>query len=214
MLDDTIIYLIGFAAQLMFASRIVVQWLSSERAGQVTTPLSFWFLSLGGAILMVVYGVLRHDLVITVGQAVLFCIYCRNVTLSGYWSATPFLFQIFLSLPLVLLLWPPVVSDLVRTTFSPSYGIARWLLWLGGCGQLAMFTRFVLQWRHSERMHRSMLPCVFWWTSLAGAILLLAYAIFRQDIVLITGQVFGIAVYLRNLAMIKGPPRLAVPTCS
>jgi lipid-A-disaccharide synthase-like uncharacterized protein len=213
-MDNTFIYLIGFGAQLMFASRIVVQWLSSERAGQVTTPLSFWFLSLGGASLMVVYGVLRHDIVITAGQTVLFCIYCRNVTLSGYWSATPFLIQILLSLPLALLLWPPVASSLVRTTFSPSEGIAGWLLWLGGCGQLAMFTRFLLQWLHSERLQRSNLPRIFWWTSLAGAVLLLAYAIFRQDIVLITGQVFGIGVYLRNLAMIKRRPSLVVPTSS
>jgi lipid-A-disaccharide synthase-like uncharacterized protein len=213
-LDDTIMYLIGFAAQLMFAARIVVQWLASERVGQVTTPLAFWFLSLGGANLMVVYGMLRHDIVITAGQTLLFCIYCRNVTLSGYWSATPFLFQILLSLPLVLLLWPPVASSLVRTTLSPSEGIAGWVLWLGGCGQLAMFARFLIQWRHAERLRRSILPCVFWWTSLVGAVLLLAYAIFRQDIVLITGQVFGIGVYLRNLAMIKGRPRWATTTGS
>jgi lipid-A-disaccharide synthase-like uncharacterized protein len=213
-MDNTFIYLIGFGAQLMFASRIVVQWLSSERAGQVTTPLSFWFLSLGGASLMVVYGVLRHDIVITAGQTMLFCIYCRNLTLSGYWSATPFLFQILLSLPLALLLWPPVASSLVHTTFSPSDGIAGWLLWLGGCGQLAMFTRFLLQWLHSERLQRSNLPCVFWWTSLTGAILLLAYAIFRQDIVLITGQVFGIGVYLRNLVLIKHHPRVVATTGS
>jgi lipid-A-disaccharide synthase-like uncharacterized protein len=213
-MDNAFMYLIGFGAQLMFASRIVVQWLSSEKAGQVTTPLSFWFLSLAGASLMVVYGVLRHDIVITVGQTVLFCIYCRNLTLSGYWSATPLLFQILLSLPLVLLLWPPVASNLVRTTFSPSEGITGLLLWIGGCGQLAMFTRFLLQWLHSERLQRSNLPHVFWWTSLAGAVLLLVYACFRRDIVLITGQVFGIGVYLRNLAMIKHHPGLAVPTSS
>jgi lipid-A-disaccharide synthase-like uncharacterized protein len=211
---DTIMYLIGFSAQLLFASRIMVQWLSSERVGQVITPLSFWFLSLGGASLMVVYGVLRHDIIITAGQTVLFCIYCRNVTLSGYWSATPFLVQILLSLPLVLLLWPPVVSNLVRTALSPSEGISDWLLWLGGCGQLAMFSRFILQWRFSERRQCSTLPCIFWWTSLAGAVLLLVYAIFRQDIVLITGQIFGLGVYLRNLTMIKRRPGVAVPTSS
>lgn len=200
-MDNALTYVIGFGAQLMFASRIIVQWIFSEKAGQVKTPLAFWFLSLGGASLMVVYGVLRHDIIITAGQTVLFCIYCRNVTLSGYWTSTPFLMQILLSLPLVLLLWPPVVSSLVKTTFSPSEGTATWLLWLGGCGQLAMFTRFLLQWRHSERARQSILPCVFWWTSLVGAVLLLIYAIFRQDMVLITGQVFGIGVYLRNLIM-------------
>lgn len=212
-MDNALTYLIGFGAQLMFSCRIIVQWISSEKAGQVKTPLAFWFLSLGGASLMVVYGVLRRDIVITAGQTALFCIYCRNVTLSGYWTRTPFLMQILLSLPLVLLLWPPVVSSLVKTTFSPSEGIAGWLLWLGSGGQLAMFTRFLLQWRHSERVQQSFLPCVFWWTSLVGALLLLAYAIFRQDIVLITGQLFGIAVYLRNLIMMgRQRTRAAVKT--
>lgn len=209
-MNNTFIYVIGFGAQLMFSGRIIVQWISSEKAGQVKTPLAFWFLSLGGASLMVVYGVLRHDIIITAGQTVLFCIYCRNVTLSGYWNATPFLMQILLSLPLVFLLWPPVVSSLVKTTFSPSEGIAGWLLWLGGCAQLAMFTRFLLQWHQSERVRQSILPRVFWWTSLVGAVLLLIYAIFRQDVVLITGQVFGITVYLRNLIMMSRPRTMAV----
>jgi lipid-A-disaccharide synthase-like uncharacterized protein len=73
-----------------------------------------------------------------------------------------------------------------------------------------MFTRFLLQWLHSERIQRSILPCVFWWTGLAGAGLLLIYAIFREDIVLITGQLFGIGVYLRNLMMFKRRPRVAM----
>jgi lipid-A-disaccharide synthase-like uncharacterized protein len=213
-MDNALTYIIGFGAQLLFSCRIIVQWVSSEKAGQVKTPLTFWFLSLGGASLMVVYGVLRHDIVITAGQTVLFCIYCRNVTLSGYWTKTPFLMQILLSLPLVFLLGPPVVSSLVTTTFSPSGGITGWLLWLGGCGQLAMFTRFLLQWQHSERVHQSILPRVFWWTSLAGAVLLLIYAIFRQDIVLITGQLFGIAVYLRNLIMMGRQRSMAVADAS
>jgi lipid-A-disaccharide synthase-like uncharacterized protein len=198
-MDNALTYIIGFGAQMLFSCRIIVQWISSEKAGQVKTPLAFWFLSLGGASLMVVYGVLRQDIIITVGQTVLFYIYCRNVTLSGYWTATPWLMKVLFSLPLVFLLWPPVVSNLVRTTFSPSEGIAGWLLWLGGCGQLAMFTRFLLQWRHAERVRLSILPRMFWWTSLIGAVLLMIYAIFRRDVVLTTGQVFGISVYLRNL---------------
>jgi lipid-A-disaccharide synthase-like uncharacterized protein len=211
-MDNTVMYLIGFGAQLMFSLRIIVQWLSSERAGQVTTPLAFWFLSLGGAILMVVYGVLRHDIVITAGQTVLFCIYCRNLTLAGYWTTTPFVVRVLPVIPLGLFFWPSVFSNLVHANFSPDAVIPGWLLWLGTCAQLAMFSRFILQWLRSEQMQRSILPSVFWWTSTLGAVLLLIYAIFRRDIVLITGQVFGIVVYLRNLVMIMRRPKLAVPT--
>jgi lipid-A-disaccharide synthase-like uncharacterized protein len=63
-------------------------------------------------------------------------------------------------------------------------------------------------------VHQSILPRVFWWTSLAGAVLLLIYAIFRQDIVLITGQLFGIAVYLRNLIMMGRQRSMAVADAS
>ena len=205
-------YVIGFGAQMLFSLRIIVQWLSSEKAGRVTTPLAFWFLSLGGAFLMVVYGELRHDIVITAGQTVLFCIYCRNLTLSGYWTATPFVVRLLPIIPLGLFFWPTVISNLVHANFSPDAAIPRWLLELGTCGQLAMFSRFILQWLRSERMQRSILPGVFWWTSTLGAVLLLVYAIFRRDIVLIIGQVFGITVYLRNLVMIMRRPKLAVPT--
>ena len=193
-------YGIGFTAQLLFSARIIVQWVASERAGQVKTPLSFWFLSLGGACFMVIYGVLRQDIVIVGGQTVLFCIYCRNVTLKGFWSTTPLLMQVILSVPLLFLLWPPIASRLVEKAFSPSEGIPAWLLWTGSCGQLAMFSRFFVQWIHSERLKQSVLPQAFWWASLCGAILLLIYAIFRYDPVLTTGQVFGIVVYLRNLS--------------
>jgi lipid-A-disaccharide synthase-like uncharacterized protein len=213
-MDNPLMYVIGFGAQLMFSLRIIVQWISSERAGQVTTPLSFWFLSLGGAILMVVYGLMRHDIIITAGQMVLFCIYCRNLTLAGYWTNTPFVIQLLPLIPLGLLFWPSAFSNLVHANFTPGEGIPGWLLWLGAGAQLAMFSRFILQWLRSEQLRRSILPSVFWWTSTLGAVLLLVYAIFRRDIVLMTGQVFGIVVYLRNLVLIMRQPKLAVPTVS
>jgi lipid-A-disaccharide synthase-like uncharacterized protein len=77
-------------------------------------------------------------------------------------------------------------------------------MWLavGFIGQLAFTGRFVLQWLYSEYKKRSVIPVGFWYLSIIGSALLLAYAIYRQDPVFIVGQSFGFIVYLRNLQLI------------
>ena len=77
-------------------------------------------------------------------------------------------------------------------------------LWLavGFAGQLLFTSRFLVQWIASERRRQSVIPTAFWWLSLGGAALLLAYAIWREDPVFILGQAFGFVVYTRNLILI------------
>ena len=82
--------------------------------------------------------------------------------------------------------------------------MGRETLWLavGFVGQLAFTGRFVLQWLYSEYKKRSVIPTNFWYLSIVGSTLLLAYAIYRQDPVFIAGQAFGSLVYFRNLQLI------------
>lgn len=82
--------------------------------------------------------------------------------------------------------------------------LSRETLWLavGFIGQIAFTGRFVLQWLYSEYQKRSVIPVAFWYLSIIGSALLLAYAIYRQDPVFIAGQAFGSIVYLRNLQLI------------
>jgi lipid-A-disaccharide synthase-like uncharacterized protein len=78
-------------------------------------------------------------------------------------------------------------------------------VWLcvGFLGQ-AMFTmRFLVQWISSERQRQSVIPVHFWYFSLAGGVILLAYAIHRRDPVFILGQATGIFIYLRNLHFVR-----------
>jgi lipid-A-disaccharide synthase-like uncharacterized protein len=77
-------------------------------------------------------------------------------------------------------------------------------LWLalGMGGQLLFSLRFLLQWISSERNKQSVIPVSFWYCSIGGSLLLLAYAIYRRDPVFILGQSFGLVVYLRNLQLI------------
>lgn len=72
---------LGFTAQALFASRFIVQWISSERRKRSHIPIQFWYLSLTGGILMVTYGLLRRDPVIILGQAPALVVYARNLVL-------------------------------------------------------------------------------------------------------------------------------------
>jgi len=78
-------------------------------------------------------------------------------------------------------------------------------LWIviGFLGQALFSARFFVQWLASERVKRSVIPTAFWYFSLAGGVILLAYAIHRQDPVFIAGQGLGLVVYLRNLYLIR-----------
>ncbi|HIC41290.1 MAG TPA: lipid A biosynthesis protein, partial [Piscirickettsiaceae bacterium] len=62
---------------------------------------------------------------------------------------------------------------------------------------------FVIQWIHSEKHKKSVIPTAFWYFSLAGGLTLLIYAILRQDPVFIIGQGMGLFVYIRNLMFIR-----------
>ena len=85
------------------------------------------------------------------------------------------------------------------------------ILWvtIGLLGQALFTGRMLVQWVASERRRRSTIPVAFWWMSLLGASMLLAYFIWRKDIVGILGQGLGWMIYVRNLSMIyqRGPAK-------
>jgi lipid-A-disaccharide synthase-like uncharacterized protein len=82
----------------------------------------------------------------------------------------------------------------------------RFWLALGFVAQGAFFMRFVVQWIASERKKRSVVPVAFWYFSLVGGALLLAYSIYRKDPVFILGQGLGLVIYTRNLVLISRRP--------
>ncbi|HEY0912510.1 MAG TPA: lipid-A-disaccharide synthase N-terminal domain-containing protein [Bradyrhizobium sp.] len=71
----------GLVAQLLFTARFLVQWISSERAGQSVVPMAFWFFSMGGGLMTLVYGVAKREPVIILGQGLATIIYVRNIML-------------------------------------------------------------------------------------------------------------------------------------
>ena len=77
-MSDWIIYSIGFLAQILFSSRLVIQWITSEKHKRVVTPSLFWVLSLIASFLLFIYGYLRLDFAIMLGQALTYFIYIRE----------------------------------------------------------------------------------------------------------------------------------------
>ena len=87
-------------------------------------------------------------------------------------------------------------------------------IWLsiGLLGQALFSARFLVQWIASERRRRSVVPLAFWYFSVGGGLILLAYAIYRRDPVFILGQSAGLFVYMRNLWLIyRATPSIAEP---
>lgn len=82
---------------------------------------------------------------------------------------------------------------------------------LGLLGQGLFFSRFLVQWLASEKTGKSVVPVSFWYLSIGGGGLLLFYAIWRKDPVIILGQAVGLFVYVRNLMLIHRHKNPASP---
>jgi lipid-A-disaccharide synthase-like uncharacterized protein len=74
---------------------------------------------------------------------------------------------------------------------------------VGFVGQMMFFGRFLVQWIAAERRGESIVPVSFWYLSIGGGLVLLAYAVHRGDPVFMAGQAFGSIVYVRNLMLIR-----------
>ena len=72
---------IGFVAQLIFSLRFIVQWIASEMAKKSVMPVSFWFISMVGGLMLLAYAIHRQDPVFILGQASGVVVYCRNLVL-------------------------------------------------------------------------------------------------------------------------------------
>jgi lipid-A-disaccharide synthase-like uncharacterized protein len=70
---------LGFAAQGLFTARFLVQWLASEKAGRSVVPMAFWWFSISGGMLLLVYALYRKDPVFILGQGLGVFIYLRNL---------------------------------------------------------------------------------------------------------------------------------------
>jgi lipid-A-disaccharide synthase-like uncharacterized protein len=203
-MSDWLIYSIGFLAQILFSSRLLIQWIQSEKVKKVVTPLLFWQLSLLASFLLFIYGWFRSDFAIMLGQVLTYFIYIRNLQIQGFWKKLHKLFRIFLFVfPVILVIYSYNNGQFDMQRFFKNEDIPLWLIILGSIAQIIFTLRFVYQWIYSEKKKESSLPLGFWILSITGSLLIIIYAILRKDPVLFTGHIFGSFVYIRNILLIK-----------
>lgn len=203
-MKDIHIYVIGFLAQALFSARLIVQWLKSEKAGQALSPVLFWQLSILASWLLFIYGVLRDDFAIIMGQVIAYFIYIRNLQIQNNWKNLPLISR------LIAIVTPIIAFIIMAKNWEFHYqqmfkndNIPILLLLWGVAGQITFTFRFIYQWIYSERKGESCLPMGFWIISIIGSAMIISYAIYRLDPVLFLGQGFGVLVYCRNIMIIR-----------
>ena len=194
------IFAIGFLAQAFFSARILLQWILSERAKKVVSPTIYWVLSMLGSYLLCLYGWLRDDFAIILGQLISYYIYIWNLHEKGAWQKVHIAFRTVLFLtPLVAVGFALREPGAFVETFFRNDDVPLWQVVFGSAGQVVFTLRFVYQWQYSYRRHESILPLGFWIISLVGSAMIVSYGLFRHDPVLILGQSTGFLAYTRNI---------------
>ena len=203
-MSNWIIYSIGFIAQLLFSGRLTLQWILSEKNKKILTPTLYWWLSLLASFLLFVYGYLREDFAIMLGQVLTYFIYIRNLQLKGNWRKIPKTGRLVLwAFPILIVIYSFNNNTYDIDKLLKNEAIPYWLLILGILAHVIFTLRFIYQWIYSEKNKESTLPIGFWFLSLTGSILILIYAIFRKDPVLIIGHSMGSIIYFRNITISK-----------
>ena len=203
-MSTTLIYATGFSAQLLFCARMLLQWLKSEAVGRVVSPSFFWWFSIGGALLMLAYGVLREDVVIIVGQLLLYYIYIRNLMLKRVWpKSVPGFTHFMILTPFLMVAGFKSLGISGIAPILKNDAIPLPLLVWGGISTGVFSFRFFYQWISSERSDNSVFPLGFWIISIIGCVMLLIYGILRRDPVLVLGQSFSTIIYGRNIVLLR-----------
>jgi len=203
-MNNTLVYSIGFLAQGLFSARLLVQWLLSEKAKKVESPIIYWQLSILASFLLFIYGWLRDDFAIILGQYISYFIYIWNLNNKGHWKSLNLLVKS------ILLLTPAFVVVYLLFTFETNFprlfenkNIPLGILIFGSLGQIIFTLRFIYQWIYSRKKGESVFPVSFWLLSLLGTVIIISYGIYRKDPVLVLGQSAGFIAYIRNLWLSK-----------
>ena len=191
-------YIFVIIVQTLFGARNFIQWIMSEKAKKVVSPVIFWQLSLIASFLYLIYGWLRADFSIILGQILAYYIYIWNLNILNQWKKINKILRIiawFMPVVVVCLMAVSGKGDVSRLWTDISFG----LILFGSLGQVIFSCRFIYQWWYSRRLKMSILPEGFWILSIIGSISILIYGIIRMEPMLIVGHAANFITYSRNL---------------
>ncbi len=220
MIEDwrTFLYPLGYLSAFAFGARFIIQWLQSEKAHKSLVPRSFWILSLLGNLLLMLHSFIQIQYPICVVQGTNAVISWRNLDLiQTRRPSVAFKTVCCLLMGSILLISSAfVIQDwlllrdgnwfrLPTAPWQNSSATSISFFWhvLGTLAYLLFSSRFWIQWWLAEKAHASQLPLSFWWLSLIGALLSIAYFLRIADSVNLLGPLVGIVPYIRNLMLIQ-----------
>lgn len=215
----TLLYPLGFLSSIAFAARFIIQWLQSERAHKSIVPRSFWQISLIGNLLLLLHSFIQIQFHVCIVQGFNAVISWRNLDLMRPKPSSLtikgvclLLVGSFVAISLAFAMqdwwlmregdWFRIPTAPWQTASAPSASIFWHIL-----GTIAFFlfsSRFWIQWWFAEKAQASYFPLCFWWLSLLGAVLSIAYFIRINDLVNLVGPLFGLIPYVRNLMLQSG----------
>lgn len=207
MIEETwrsLLFPLGFIANVFFGLRFIIQWLQSEKKKESIVPKNFWFFSLGGNALLSLHAFIQLQYPVLFLQSVGALIALRNLDLLGKKRLS--IKQMIMGSGIVLigitLLFSAQSSTWMRAPLK-TISLPAYLHCIGIIGMFLFASRFWLQWWQAEKQQKSTLSTSFWWISLLGASLSLFYFVQLRDPVNILGYSLGIIPYLRNITLIK-----------
>lgn len=204
-MDHILIYGLGFLSQILFFARNIAQWFLSEKEGEVISPAVYWQISLAASILMFIYGVLRNDFAIVLGQIIVYMIYIRNLQLKKVWRKMHVAARLLaVVIPLICVGWLFWGDTYNFNSILKNENVPLLLVIWGSAGQVIFTFRFIYQWIYSERRNDSFLPLGFWVISTIGSLMIFTYAIYRLDPVLFAAHSLGLFIYIRNILLHSG----------
>ena len=206
----SLLYPLGFVANLLFGGRFLVQWIQSEKQGESIVSRAFWRLSFLANLSMCIHAYIQLQFPVCLIQALNATIAWRNLNLMGkkpFRLKTTLLVMGTSAVCVSLLFFMQGSHEWMRSPTLPwtgthaSQASLAWHL-TGFFGIILFATRYWVQWWLAEKHQTSFLGKSFWWISCIGALFSLAYAIRLIDPVNILGFSLGLIPYVRNLMLI------------
>lgn len=205
-------YVLGVPASVIFYGRFYVQWIVSEIRRKSVMPVSFWYMSSLGSLMLLVYGVVTSSALGTFSHCFNIAVYSRNLVhiWRGKGKLAPaadigvhvFVAAVILaSVGVTAWTWWHVYD---RASAGPSGEMQKTALWLGVgvLGQALFAMRFLVQWVATERRKKSVVPTAFWWLSLVASALMCASFTREREWVYAAGIAATMFIYARNLWLI------------
>jgi len=201
----------GTLGAVIFYGRFWVQWIVSERRRQSVVPIAFWYMSAVGSVMVFTYAVHLRNPGMAFGQCFNIVVYSRNLT--HIWRERGQLTRrlyvavhggagvvVAVAMGFMIMTW---YREFNRGLASEE-AVRNWF-WLGvwGVGQVLFFLRFFVQWLTTEIKRKSVVPPVFWYLSLAAAVLHAAFYVQRGHWIFTAGMVATILIYARNIWFIR-----------